>query len=108
MEHYVNKLMEIVSSDSNRISYDQRELALGMNSIKLDAASNRSHVILTSFFIDFRGDRSIMENTWLTSGIVLELRLRFIFHKFVRRINEIIVKGRLVFPWKITNNFGLE
>ncbi|XP_034180833.2 sec7 domain-containing protein garz [Osmia lignaria lignaria] len=28
MEHYTNKLMEIVSSDSNRISYDQRELAL--------------------------------------------------------------------------------
>lgn len=28
MEHHINKLMEIVSSDSNRISYDQRELAL--------------------------------------------------------------------------------
>lgn len=28
MEHYISKLMEIVSSDSNRISYDQRELAL--------------------------------------------------------------------------------
>ncbi|XP_031833133.2 sec7 domain-containing protein garz [Nomia melanderi] len=28
MEHYITKLMEIVYSDSNRISYDQRELAL--------------------------------------------------------------------------------
>ncbi|XP_076241109.1 sec7 domain-containing protein garz [Calliopsis andreniformis] len=28
MEHYIIKLMEIVNSDSNRISYDQRELAL--------------------------------------------------------------------------------
>ncbi|XP_043262335.1 Golgi-specific brefeldin A-resistance guanine nucleotide exchange factor 1 isoform X1 [Colletes gigas] len=28
MEHYIRKLMEIVNSDSNRISYDQRELAL--------------------------------------------------------------------------------
>ncbi|XP_026671490.1 Golgi-specific brefeldin A-resistance guanine nucleotide exchange factor 1 isoform X2 [Ceratina calcarata] len=28
MEHYINKLTEIVSSDSNRISYEQRELAL--------------------------------------------------------------------------------
>ncbi|XP_076680881.1 sec7 domain-containing protein garz [Andrena cerasifolii] len=28
MERYVTKLMEIVNSDSNRISYDQRELAL--------------------------------------------------------------------------------
>ncbi|XP_054008393.1 Golgi-specific brefeldin A-resistance guanine nucleotide exchange factor 1 [Hylaeus anthracinus] len=28
MEHYITKLMEIVNSDSNRISYDQRELAL--------------------------------------------------------------------------------
>ncbi|XP_076161643.1 sec7 domain-containing protein garz isoform X2 [Ptiloglossa arizonensis] len=28
MEHYISKLMEIVNSDSNRISYDQRELAL--------------------------------------------------------------------------------
>jgi hypothetical protein len=29
LEHYLTKLMEIVSSDSNRISYEQRELALG-------------------------------------------------------------------------------
>lgn len=28
MEHHISKLMEIVSSDSNRISYEQRELAL--------------------------------------------------------------------------------
>ncbi|XP_076292687.1 sec7 domain-containing protein garz [Lasioglossum baleicum] len=28
MEHYITKLMEIVCSDSNRIAYDQRELAL--------------------------------------------------------------------------------
>ncbi|KZC11781.1 Golgi-specific brefeldin A-resistance guanine nucleotide exchange factor 1 [Dufourea novaeangliae] len=28
MEHYITKLMEIVNSESNRISYDQRELAL--------------------------------------------------------------------------------
>ena len=28
MEHYISKLMEIISSDSNRISYEQRELAL--------------------------------------------------------------------------------
>lgn len=28
LEHYITKLMEIVNSDSNRISYDQRELAL--------------------------------------------------------------------------------
>lgn len=29
MEHYIIKLTEIVNSDSNRISYEQRELALG-------------------------------------------------------------------------------
>jgi len=29
LEHYLTKLMEIVSSDSNRISYEHRELALG-------------------------------------------------------------------------------
>jgi len=29
LEHYLIKLMEIVSSESNRISYEQRELALG-------------------------------------------------------------------------------
>ncbi|XP_015585956.1 Golgi-specific brefeldin A-resistance guanine nucleotide exchange factor 1 [Cephus cinctus] len=28
MEHYITKLMELVNSDSNRISYEQRELAL--------------------------------------------------------------------------------
>lgn len=29
LEHYLIKLMEIVVSESNRISYEQRELALG-------------------------------------------------------------------------------
>lgn len=33
MEHHINKLMEIVSSDSNRISYEQRELALGTDTL---------------------------------------------------------------------------
>lgn len=29
LEHYLTKLMDIVNSESNKISYEQRELALG-------------------------------------------------------------------------------
>lgn len=67
LEHYLTKLMEIVNSESNKISYEQRELALGETFL-----ISRQYVVCVSStdnanftFTFHRGYSEIMENTRL-------------------------------------------
>lgn len=66
LEHYLMKLMEIVNSESNRILYEQRELALGAYNFSQRSTVSRTHRGNVNFiFLIHRGYSEVVEDTWL-------------------------------------------
>lgn len=77
MEHYISKLMEIISSDSNRISYEQRELALGMDIIYIISYSlwkfTCNYVMEIQLFLILEA----IVQLWRIPGLPAELYLNY-------------------------------
>lgn len=75
MEQFIIKLMDLVDSDSSKILYEQRELALGKYNRALHVYQKIISILFYFFVITFylficRNYCSIMENTWFYCRII--------------------------------------